>query len=480
MRRLRCLREVGEAIRERLASLRKPRKQVAWLRQQTSATVELRPTKISDPTNYAEVYKQADALLGELSKEKAAAGRKSSLTVHLSPGTPTMQAVWVILGTTRYPVRFIQSSKQWGASDAHIPFGSSFEFIDPALKQASDDALTQSTAAIPAEGAKFGDIVYRCEAMRTVVSKAQRVSPRSIPVLLLGESGTGKELFARAIHEEGRGRAKAPFIAISCGAIPKDLVESELFGHKRGAFSGAEKDRAGAFESAHGGTLFLDELGEMPLEAQTKLLRVLQTKEVVRLGEHQPRSVDVRVIAATNRNLAEEVSAGRFREDLFYRLAVAVLELPPLRQRHGDLSPLIDCLLAKANAEALLDQPGYESKKLSRSGRNVLIGHSWPGNVRELENTLVRAAVWSEGVELNAADIEASLFGVQKPNAEDVLSKSLGDGFSIEALLDEVSAHYVRRALREATGNKTQAAKLLGLKSHQVLSGWMTRLKVQS
>ena len=214
--------------------------------------------------------------------------------------------------------------------------------------------------------------------------------------MIEGESGTGKELLAKAIANEGV-RKEKPFRVINCGAIPSELLESELFGHEKGSFSGAIKDRAGYFEEADKGTLFLDEIGELPLSAQVKLLRVLQECEVARVGSSRPRKVDVRIIAATNRDLAEEVRKGRFREDLFYRLAVVVLKIPSLRQREGDIGLLVDALLRRVNEECA-EEPGYIQKKISAGARNLLLNHPWPGNVRELQNTLRRAAIWSEGL----------------------------------------------------------------------------------
>lgn len=448
-----------------------------WLRKRTGTQVDLHQVELSDPTNLAEIYQHADRLLRELAERKDTTGE--GLVIHLSPGTPAMQTVWMLLGTTRYPARLIKSSPGKGVVDAAIPFDLSFEYVEPALRQASDAALVRRTSANSPEGAQFGDIVYRCQQMEAVVSKGRRVAPRSIPVLLLGESGTGKELLARAIHAEGRGKAGGPFVPLNCGAIPRNLVESVLFGHKKGAFTGATTEGRGAFEEAQGGTLFLDELGEMPLDVQVRLLRVLQEKKIQRVGESREIPVDVRVVAATNRDLAKDVRHGRFREDLFFRLAVAVLELPPLREREGDLGRLIDSLLDRANNQAITDEPGYRHKTLSRKGRNLLLQHQWPGNVRELENTLVRAAVWADGKEITAQDIEQALLGHTLNSTEDgILRRDLHESFELRTVLDEVSKHYVERALAETGGNRTRAAKILGLKSQQVLGDWIERLRV--
>jgi transcriptional regulator with PAS, ATPase and Fis domain len=302
---------------------------------------------------------------------------------------------------------------------------------------------------------------------------------RSLPVLIEGESGTGKELLAKAIANEGSRRGK-PFRVINCGAIPSELLESELFGHEKGAFTGATRDRAGYFEEAHTGTLFLDEVGELPLHAQVKLLRVLQESEVTRIGSSKPRKIDVRIIAATNRNLAEEVAHGRFREDLFYRLAVVVLKVPPLRERQGDIGLLIDTLLDRVNEECA-QEPGYVHKKLSVGARNLLLNHPWPGNVRELQNTLRRAAVWSEGPTITERDARDALL----PSARRTQGLSqnddvdLGGGVDLPAMMAAMAKRHLESALRASNGNKRKAAELLGLPSYQTLSNWAKRYDVR-
>jgi DNA-binding NtrC family response regulator len=293
-------------------------------------------------------------------------------------------------------------------------------------------------------------------------------------VLIEGESGTGKELLARAIHTES-GR-KGKFVAINCGAIAPDLIESELFGHKKGAFTSAITDRAGVFEAAHQGTLFLDELGELPLDAQVKLLRALQEGEVTRVGDTKPLKVDVRIVAATHRTVLVEVSERRFREDLFYRLAVAVLKLPALRARRGDIPVLVDHVLDRLNAEAA--QQGFEQKKLSPATKTLLSKHTWPGNVRELWNTLMRAVIWSQTDTISAEEMRNALLASPGQRADDILHRPLGDGLILPELLEQVARHYLKRAMEDTDGNKTEAAKLVGLPSYQTLTNWLDRYKV--
>ena len=278
---------------------------------------------------------------------------------------------------------------------------------------------------------------------------------------------------ARAIHRASP-RRERPFVAVNCGALPPELVESELFGHEKGAFTGADRTRTGYFAAANGGTLFLDEIGELPAPAQVKLLRVLQEGAVVRVGATTPRKVDVRVIAATNRTLTEEVTENRFREDLFYRLAVAVLKLPPLRERAGDLGLLADRLMEQINAESATE-PGYQGKQLSASARNIMLRHFWPGNVRELANTLRRAAIWAGGSVITADELQDALLAPVRDHSLEVLNRTLGDGFSLPDLLAEVARHYLARAMEEASNNKTRAAELVGLSSYQTFTNWLAK-----
>ncbi len=301
---------------------------------------------------------------------------------------------------------------------------------------------------------------------------------RTVPVLIEGESGTGKELLAKAIHHESPRREK-PFIAVNCGAIPAELIESELFGHVKNAFTGALQPRDGHFIAAQGGTIFLDEIGELPLPAQVKLLRVLQEQEVTPVGASKSRKIDVRVISATNRTLISEVAEGRFREDLFYRLAVFILRLPPLRDREGDVGLLIDALLEKLNLQSA-SELGLEHKKLSPSAKNLLLQHRWPGNVRELSNTLLRAAVLSTGAKITEEDVRAAIFVAVQKQSESILNRPLGQGFDLQQVISDVARHYLQRAMAEAHGNKSEAAHLVGLASYQTLTNWLKKYDLDS
>ena len=256
---------------------------------------------------------------------------------------------------------------------------------------------------------KLSDIISVSPSMLRVFDLARKAARSTIPVMIEGESGVGKEIVARAIQGSSD-RAGRPFVTVNCGAIPRDLVESVLFGHVKGAFTGATSDQTGKFEEAHGGTLFLDEIGELPLEAQVKLLRAVQEGEVEPVGAGKPKKVDVRIISATNRRLINLTSAGQFREDLYYRLNVFPIYVPPLRERREDIMPLANHFIARLGAEA-----GRSIAGLSDNARDLLMSYDWPGNVRQLENTIYRAIVLTDGGYLRTADfpqIHAALNGV--------------------------------------------------------------------
>jgi len=445
------------------------REYLDWLGARTGAELVVRPVTLASPMHFGEIYQAARRVLAELS---AGPSPEPPLTIHLSPGTPAMAAVWIILAKTRFPAELIQSSAAHGVQIATVPFDLAAEFLPDVLHEA-DRRLGALSAGEPPARAEFGAIVYRSAVMHRLLGRAQKVALRSVPVLIEGESGTGKELLARAIHAASP-RRERPFIAVNCGAIPAELVESELFGHEKGAFTGAMRERKGVFEAADGGTLFLDEVGELPLAAQVKLLRVLQEQTLTRVGATQPIRVNARIVAATHRRLVTEIREGRFREDLFYRLAVAVLKLPPLREREGDLNLLIDRLLEQVNRESEED-PGYRHKDLSPGARNLMLGYPWPGNVRELLNTLHRAALWSEGTTIAEEDVREALLLFPVSENADVLARPLTAGFNLSDLLAEVARHYLERALAEAQGNRTRAAESLGLKSYQTLKNWMEK-----
>lgn len=299
----------------------------------------------------------------------------------------------------------------------------------------------------------FEGIVGHSKGLLHVLGQAARVSQRDATILIQGETGTGKELVARAIHHNSPRRNKS-FISINCGAIPRDLVESELFGYVRGAFTGALTNKSGRIEAADGGTLFLDEIGELPLDAQVKLLRVLQEGELTKLGATSSVKVDIRVIAATHRTLSTMVEDGTFREDLYYRLAVVPLTIPPLRDRKEDIPELIETLFQRAK-----ERHGLNNVRLSPTVHQKLISYRWPGNVRQLENVLERLLVLSSSDLISVEDLPEEL-STPTGNAAAILWPDLpDDGISLEAIERDL----INRALEKFGGNQTQAARYLDI-----------------
>lgn len=440
----------------------------SWLKTKTAAEITIRHEKLPSPTDYAAIYRAVSKNLDAL---RAKLGPKGKLTFHLSPGTSAMATVWILVAP-KYKAELLQSSKERGVETANIPFEIASEFV-PALVRQADAEIARLGEGERPKNPGFSDILHRSEAVSAVLERAQAAAVYSESLLIEGESGTGKELLARAVHKAS-GRKADVFIAVNCGAIPRDLVESTFFGHTRGSFTGATSDHEGAILAADGGTLFLDEVGELPLEAQVKLLRALQEKKVQRIGGKAEKAVDVRVIAATNRDLLAEVGAGRFREDLYFRLAVFVLRNPPLREREGDVLLLVDDWLARRNAE----RSGRDQKKLSPAAKNLLLRHPWPGNVRELQATLLRAFVWSKGTTIDETAVREALM-VRPQKSGDVLHRPLGSGFNLEDCQAEVARHYLSRAIEEAHGNKTKAAELVGAASYQTLKNWAKKYGVE-
>ena len=301
---------------------------------------------------------------------------------------------------------------------------------------------------------RFGEIVARSPAMIRALEVAEKVARHPSSVLISGASGTGKELVARLIHRESA-RADAPFVPVNCGAIPDTLLESEFFGYVRGAFTGADRDRGGLFEAADGGTLFLDEVGELPTNLQVKLLRALQEGEVRRLGGSESRKVDVRVIAATNRDLESFVQQGEFREDLYYRLAVVPIHLPPLSRRREEIPDLVYHFLERHR-----ERLGVKVETVAPEAMEALLAYPWPGNIRELENLLERVAVLADGTDIQAGDLPED---VLHPSPERSPLDFSDDDLSVKRHSAELERVLIQRALERTGGNKTQAADLLEL-----------------
>jgi two-component system response regulator AtoC len=331
-----------------------------------------------------------------------------------------------------------------------------------ALRKAEErEALRRENRALREQIQKdhqFESILAKSREMLDIFKTISKIADFKTTVLITGESGTGKELVARAIHGKSS-RKTSPFVAINCGAIPENLLESELFGHKKGAFTDATSDRRGLFEEADGGTLFLDEIGELPLNLQVKLLRVLQEEHIRRLGDAKDIKVDVRIIAATHRDLAADVKAGRYREDLFYRINVLAIHIPPLRSRREDVNLLIDHFVTRNNARL-----GTAVRGLAPEARKLLLEYAWPGNVRELENTIERAMVLAESDVLQTADLPERIREALDPVQVHLASGEL----SVKKTTAAIEEILIRRALQKTKGNRTRAADLLEI-SHRAL-----------
>ncbi|MEG1499074.1 MAG: sigma-54 dependent transcriptional regulator [Bacteroidales bacterium] len=296
-------------------------------------------------------------------------------------------------------------------------------------------------------GGGFAEILGSSKKIQDAIALAQKVSATHVAVLLTGETGTGKEVFSKAIHSNGC-RAKKAFVAVNCSAFSKDLLESEIFGYKAGSFTGASKDRKGLFEVADGGTLFLDEIGEMAFELQAKLLRVIESGEYIKVGDSCSTKVDVRIIAATNKNLEKEIKLGRFREDLFYRLSVFCIELPPLRQRLEDVRVLANFFIKRF---ALRE--GQKEKKMTEEYLEILKRQPWRGNIRELRNVIERSMIVSNSDDLLTQDLPVEMLCCD--------TKEQQAGILSDFELSQVESHHIARVLEYTEGNKTEAAKLL-------------------
>ena len=302
---------------------------------------------------------------------------------------------------------------------------------------------------------QFSNIIGRSRPMKEIFALIERVAKTNSTVLLEGESGTGKELIARAIHYQSP-RSSHRFLSVNCGALPENLLESELFGHERGSFTGAVRQKKGLFRESHQGSLFLDEIGEMSLAMQVKLLRALQEKKVRRVGGHQEESVDTRIIAATNQDLQEKIENNDFREDLYYRINVIPIRLPPLRERREDIPLLVDYFIKKTSKDM-----GIEPKRISVEAMRVLEGYFWPGNVRELENVIERALALSTDENISLDDIPMQLVqgGTKHPSSVEIPD----EGLDLENYLDGIRRQVMGQALSRCDGVQTQAAELLGM-----------------
>lgn len=439
---------------------------IEWLKQLSNHTIDCFQETLVTPVDYESIFQVADKHLSALKKSNF------DISILLSPGTPAMQSIWILLGKTKYSATFYQSSKEQGAQEVEIPFEISAEYTPTATKLTTTQ-LTQLSNDNVVSDAAFDSIITQNPVMQRLKSQAYILAKREVPVLIQGETGTGKELFARAVHNASE-RSDKPFVAVNCGAFPSELVDSMLFGHKKGAFTGASSDQPGYFQQANGGTLFLDEFGELAPSVQVRLLRALQEGIITPVGASKEVKVDVRIITATHRNLIQAVQDGHFREDLFYRVAVGVLTLPPLRDRQGDITLLADTLLA----DMAIQDTALMGKKISSSAKNIILSQPWPGNIRELRSTILRASLWSDEDVITEDDIRQALF--ERPHdSTNLLDRDVSQGIDIQNIISDLVRHYIPKALAHCNDSKSKAAKLLGLKNYQTLTNWMDKYDVK-
>jgi DNA-binding NtrC family response regulator len=376
-----------------------------------------------------------------------------------APETSPLVVIITAHGSERMAVETVKSgaydyiSKPFEVDDLRLVVKNGFETIQ--LRRENRSLKRR----IEIETAQHGSLLGKSAAMERVRSMIDKVADTDATVLVRGESGTGKELVARELHDRSSTRGSGPFVAVNCAALPSELIESELFGHEKGAFTGAAARRRGKFEQADGGTLFLDEIGDMSANVQAKLLRAIEERRIERLGGDESIPVDVRIVSATHRALEEEIAAGNFRADLFYRLRVMAIDIAPLRERREDIPAL-----AEAFARQVASRHNLPDRPVSRAALRLLMEHDWPGNVRELRNAIERAAIMSEGDELDAIDLST---GPVNPVEDSDLSVNgqLLVPFTADFRDDrrEFERRYIARCLEQTRGNVTRAAAMLGM-----------------
>ncbi len=365
-----------------------------------------------------------------------------------------LPAAKVILITAHSTVQTCRTALQHGAFD-YIEKPLDLDELRSVVERAAEDTAQKRVIRELKERLDerygFENIVGQSQAMIKILETIRRLSASDIPVLILGESGTGKELLANAIHQNSQ-RAEKRFVAINCAGLSETLLEDELFGHVKGAYTGAAGERAGRFEHADGGTMFLDEVGDMPLPMQAKLLRVLENGEVVRVGSNDPRRVNVRIISATNSDLAARVKDKEFREDLYFRIKGATIEIPPLRQRRDDIPLLIEHFIERAN-----ESHGTKVGGITPEARRVLVAYPWPGNVRQLKNVIENMVVLAAGDRLTVDDIPAEIHTPPNGAADQQFSSLAGIS------LEDAEKELIRNTLKMVSGNREQAANILGI-----------------
>ena len=420
---------------------------------------------IETPIDYFSISQVSQKWINKLSSES------SELFINVTSGTPAMSTISILLGKAKSNTHFLQATPKNEIILADIPIDFKSEYNSSVSR-----AVTSKAVSIPGSNKAFENIVAVSKSMKTVIAKAKKLAPLDLPILVLGETGTGKEVISNAIHSSSS-RHKKEIKTVNCGALPESLADSVLFGHVKGAFTGAIKDHKGLFEQADGGTLFLDEVGELTPEIQVKLLRALQQGEITRVGDDKTIVVDIRVIAATHRNLMKMVEDGDFREDLFYRLALGVIELPALRERIEDIEPLVIDLGNEINegAQGYLD---YKGKNISEKGIKFIISQPWFGNVRELWNTLNRAFLLNDNEIISDNDIKSAMLIRNKTEDEQEVHLALGQVVDLSLITENIEKKYISAALKATGDVRKNAAEMLTMGNHQNLKNKMIKLEM--
>ncbi|MDQ7031590.1 MAG: RNA repair transcriptional activator RtcR family protein [Desulfonauticus sp.] len=419
--------------------------------------VHLLPINTDDPSDHILIYKLTQKALSEI---KTRLNEKNTrIFINISSGTPQMHIAFFLLVASRYiaATMLYQTPPQFGGQIREIiPWCEDMPSILPSIPRGKPESTNIPLENLCQEIGLKGKSPVFLNALLHV----QKYAPYDLPVIILGESGTGKDLFARLIHLTSPRKDKR-FLAFNCAAIPENLAESELFGYKKGAFTGASIDRDGLFKQADRGTIFLDEIGDLSLNLQAKLLRVLENGEILPIGAKCVENVDVRVIAATHKNLEDMVSQGKFREDLYYRINILKIDLPPLRDRKEDIPEISKHILQE------FCEQNQIKKTFSDRALSALMAYHWPGNIRELKTFVWRAAIEAEGEVIDYKDLQLSY------SSENNLLKELPatpyEGFQLNEVLDRLRMYYYKTALKKAGGNKSKAARLLGV-SPQAIS----------
>lgn len=424
---------------------------VEWIKEQCDVPV-FEYSCNAKPADFEEVGKAALLALRQIKKKFSSDNVK--FVFHTSPGTPAMSNSLILLGSTHFKGRLVHSDKVYGYSDFSLPFKLRFSLLE-------DHVLSDALQGLPSPDEVFEKFIGASKPMQDVKRILSRVASsqlRDVAVLLTGEPGTGKELAAQTLHEAS-GRS-GPFVAVNLGAIPSELFEAEMFGYEEGAFTGALKGgRAGKLCQADKGTLFLDEIGELPLAQQAKLLRVIQERRVTPVGGTSEVDFDVQLVAATNKDLLEMVQQGTFREDLYYRIAVIPVELPPLREREDDIFFLIDEFFNRA-----IQDDGRAALILPESLKTELAAYHWPGNIRELKAAIARVVLFTpESALCVSSDVLAVALGGRAKSSLALDQMSIGNEFKLDDVHSLVDSYFIPKALKSAKGVKKKAASLLGI-----------------